>query len=118
MGSLVGVPNVVHTFGDNLLFVDVCDDRGNGVSVDRELEFVLAPGNFVLLMECLIFDGESGQGDRWVLERRFDGTAAIQGIVICDLTRLVFADDEEKDAAFSTVPFGFEGGGDVGDRLN
>ena len=69
VGSLVGVPNVVHTFGDNVLFVDVCDVRGDGVSVDRELDSVLAPGDFVLRMECLLVLGESGQGDRWVSAR-------------------------------------------------
>ena len=57
VGSLAGVPNVVHTSGDNLLFVDVCDDRGDGVSVNRELKFVLAPGDFVLCMECLLVVG-------------------------------------------------------------
>ena len=118
MGSLVGVPNVVHTFGNNVLFVDVCDDCGDGVSVDHELEFILAPGKFVLRVECLIVVGESGQGDCWVSERKFDGAAAIQGVAVCDSARLVFADDEGKDAAFSTAPFGLEGGGGLLDRLN
>ena len=108
VGSLVGVPNVVYTFCNNVLFVKVCNDRGNGVSVDRELDFVLAPGEFVLRMECLLVFGESAQGDRWISERRFDGAAAI----------FVFADDERKDAAFSTLPFGLEGGGNLGDYLN
>ena len=85
VGSLVGVPNVVHTFGNNVLFVKVCDNCGNGVLVDRDLDFVLAPSNFVLRMECLLVVGESGQGDRWVSERRFDGAAAIQGVIVCDL---------------------------------
>ena len=117
VGSLVGVPNVVHTFCDNVLFVDVCENRSDGVSVDRELEFVLAPGDFVLRMECLLVVGESGQGDPWVLELRFDGAAAIQGVVIFDSACLIFADDEGEDAAFSTLPSGLEGGGDLGDRL-
>ena len=118
VGGLVSVPNVVHTFGDMLLLVHVFDDRGDGVSVDRELEFLLSPGDFVLRMECLLVVGESGQGNHWVSERRFDGVAAIQGVVVCDLASLVFADDEGEDAAFSTVPFGLEGGGNLGDRLN
>ena len=118
VGSLVGVPNVFHTFGDNVLFVDVCDNRGNGVSVDRELEFVLAPGEFLIRVECLLVVGESGQGDPWVSERRFDGAAEIQGVVVCDLAILVFFDNEGEDAAFSSVLFGLEGGGDLGDRLN
>ena len=117
VGSLAGVPNVVHTSGDNVLFVNIFDDCGDGVSVDRELEFVLAPGDFVLRMECILVVGESGQGGPWVLERRFNGAAAIQGVVVCDSVSLVFADDEGEDAAFSTVPFGLEGGGDLGDRL-
>ena len=115
--SLVGVSNVVHTFGDNVIFVHVCDNRDDGVSVDRKLEFVLAPGNFVLRMECFLVIGESGQGDPWVLEHRFDGAAAAQGVVVCDLASLVFADDEEEDTAFSTVPFGLKGGGNLGNRL-
>ena len=57
VGSLVGVPNVVHTFGENVLFVNVCNDHGDGVSVDRELKLVLAPGDFVLRMECLLVVG-------------------------------------------------------------
>ena len=69
-------------------------------------------------MECLLIVGESGQGDRWVSERRFDGAAAIQGVVVCDLARLVFVDDDGEDATFSTIRFGLEGGGDVGDRLD
>ena len=100
VGSLVGVTNVVHTFGDNALFVDVYDDCIDGVSVDCELKFVLAPGKFVLRMECLLVVGESGQGDCWVMERRFDGAAAIQGVVVFDSARLVFSDDEGENAAF------------------
>ena len=69
-------------------------------------------------MECLLVVRESGQGECWVLERRFDGVAEIQGVVICDLERLVLADDEGEDAVFSTVPFGIEGGGNLGDCLN
>ena len=57
VGIFVGVPNVVHTFGDNVLFFHVCDDRSDGVSVDRKLEFVLAPSNFLLCMECLLVVG-------------------------------------------------------------
>ena len=117
VGSLVGVPNVAHTFRDNVLFVNVRDNRGDGVSVDRDLEFVLAPGDFVFPMECLLVIGESGQGDSWVLERRFNGAAAIQDVVVCDSARPIFADDEGEDAAFSTLPSGLEGGGDLGDRL-
>ena len=113
VGSLVGIPNVVHTFRDNVLFVSVCDYRSNGVLVDRELESILTPGNFVFRMECFLIVGESGQCDPWVSERRFDGAAAIQGVVVCNSARLIFADDEGEDAAFSTVPFGLEGCGDL-----
>ena len=94
VGSLVGVPNVVHTFRDNVLFVDVRDNHSDSISVDRELKFVLAPCDFVLRMECLLVVREIGQGDPWVLERRFDGASAIQGVVVCDSTRLVFAEEE------------------------
>ena len=52
------------------------------------------------------------------MERRFDGAAAIQGVVVCDSSSLVFSDNEGEDAAFSTVPFGLEGGGDLGDCLD
>ena len=100
VGSIVGVPNVVHTFCNNLLFVNVRDYRSDSVSVDQELKFVLAPGNFVFCMECLLVVGESGKGDPWVSERRFGGEGTIQGVVVCDLARLVFADDEGEDAAF------------------
>ena len=72
----------------------------------------------MLCTECLLVVRESGQGDCWVSERIFDGAAAIQGVVICDLARLVLADDEGEDAAFSTVPFGLEGGGNLGDSLD
>ena len=72
----------------------------------------------MLRMECLIAVGESGQGNCWVLKRRFDGAAAIKGVVVCDSARLVFSDNEGKNAAFSTVPFSLEGGGDLGNRLN
>ena len=118
VGSLVGVPNEVHKFRDNVLFVDICDDCGDGTSVNLDLEFVLALGDFVLRMGCLLVVGESGQGDPWVLERMFDGAAAIQGVVVFDSACLVFADDQGEDAAFSTAPFGLEGGGDLGDRLD
>ena len=100
VGSLIGVPNVVHKFGDNVLFVHVCDDRGDGILVDCKIEFVLAPGDFVIHMECILVVGKSGQGDPWVFERRFDGAAEIQGVVVCDSVSLVFAYDEGKDAAF------------------
>ena len=118
MGSLVGVPNVVHTFGENVMFVNFCDDRGNGISVNNELEFILAPGYFMLRVECLLVVGESGQGDPWVLERWIDGAAAIKGVVVCDSARLVFSGNEGEEAVFYTVPFGVEGGGDLGDRLD
>ena len=48
----------------------------------------------------------------------FDGAAAIQGVVVCDSACLFFADDEGGDAAFSTVPIGLEGGGNLGNRLD
>ena len=69
-------------------------------------------------MECLLVVGESAQGDRWASGRRFDGAAAIQGVVICDSACLVFADDEGEDASFSAVLFGLEGDGNMGDRLD
>ena len=52
------------------------------------------------------------------MKRGFDGAAAIQCVVVCDSASLVFADDEGEDAAFSTVSFGLEGGGNLGDRLD
>ena len=57
--------------------------------------------------------GESELGDPGVTESWFDGAAAIQGIIVCDAACLVFADDEGKDAAFSTVLFSIEGGVDL-----
>ena len=48
----------------------------------------------------------------------FDSAAAIQGVVICNSASFVFAGDEGEDATFSTVPFGLEGGGDLGDFLD
>ena len=81
MGSLVGIPNVFHTFRDNVLFVNVCNNLGEGVSVDCELEFILAPGELLFRMECFIVVGESGQGDPWVLERRFDGASSVQSVI-------------------------------------
>ena len=97
VGSLVGVPNLVHTFRDNVIFVGVRGVRGNrsdGVLVDRKPEFILALGDLVFRMECFLVVGESGQGDPWVLERRFNGAAAIQGFIVCYSAHLVFADDE------------------------
>ena len=52
------------------------------------------------------------------MESWFDGAAAIQGIIVCDVARLVFADDEGKDATFSTVLFGLEGGSNLYGRLD
>ena len=118
VGCFVGVSNVVHTFRDNVLFFDVCNDRGDGVSVDREIEFILASGNFVFHVECFLVVGESGEGDPGVLESWFDVADAIQGSIVCDAARLFFADNEGEDAAFSTVPFGLECCGDLCDRLN
>ena len=69
-------------------------------------------------VECFLVVRESGEGDPWVLESRFDGAAEIQGIIVCDSVRLVFADNEGEDTTFSTVPFGLEGGGDLCDRLD
>ena len=50
--------------------------------------------------ECFIVVGKSGEGDPGVLESWFDGAAAIQGIIVCDVARLVFADNKGEDAAF------------------
>ena len=61
---LVGIPNVVHTFCDNVLFVDVHDDRVDVVSVDRKLKFILAPGDFLFCMEFFL---SLGRVDRVVL---------------------------------------------------
>ena len=60
VGCFVGIPDVVHTFRDNVLFVDFRNDRGDGVSVDRELELIIAPGDFVFCVECFLVVGESG----------------------------------------------------------
>ena len=60
VGCFIGIPNVVHTFRENVLFVDVRDDCGNVVSVDRKLEFILAPGDFVFRVECFLVVRESG----------------------------------------------------------
>ena len=57
---LVGIPNVVHTFCDNVLFVDICNDHGDGVLVDRELDLILAPGDFMFRVECFLVVRDSG----------------------------------------------------------
>ena len=118
VGCFVGIPDVVHTFRENVLFVNICNNRGDGVSVNRELEFIIAPGDFVFCVECFLVVVESGEGDPGVSESWFNGAGAIQGIIVCDAARLVFADNEGKDAAFSTVPFGLEGGGDLYDCVD
>ena len=118
VGCFVGVPNAVHTFCDNALFFDVCNNCGDGVWVDRDLEFILTPGNFVFCVEYFLIIRESGEGDPGVLESCFDGAATIRGIIVCDAAHLVFADDEGEDAAFSTVPFGLEVGGNLCNRLD
>ena len=59
VGCFVGIPNVVHTFRDNVLFVDVRNDRGDSVSADREIDFILAPDEFVFCVECFLVVGES-----------------------------------------------------------
>ena len=118
VGCFVGVPDVVHTFHDNVLFFDVHNDCGDGVMVNRKLEFILAPGDFLLCVECFLVTGDNAEGNLGVLENWFDGVAAIQGIIVCDAARLIFADDEGEDAAFSTISFGLEGGGDLCDRLD
>ena len=52
------------------------------------------------------------------MEVKFDGAAASQGIIVCDSTCLVFADDEREDAVFSTVPVGLGGDGNLCDFLD
>ena len=94
VGCFVVVPDVVHTFRNNVLLVNVCNDLGDGVSVDRELEFILALGGFLFCVECFLVVRDSGEGDPGVLESWFDGAAAIQGIIVCYTARLVFADDK------------------------
>ena len=85
VGCFVGIPDVVHTFRDNVLFVYVCNNRGDGVLVDRKLEFILAPGNFVFRVEFFL---SSGRVERVILGFQRAGlTARLQSKALSFVTR-------------------------------